>query len=129
MGLGGLEQATNRVARARGGVEGSGVAAQARMAVDRLGARDRQQLAAPFVQLDAQAKEGLEASPEAAARAAHALGDRAHAPAIGRVQVKDAVGLRVAHRAQHYRLGLDRSRHGLESRIAPGGHPPPSYTL
>ena len=77
------------------------------------------QLAAAFVQLDAQPEERLQAPAEAAARAAHALGDRAHAPAAGRVQVQDAVGLAVAHRAQHHSLRLDRSAHDQLSLGSP----------
>ena len=69
-----------------------------------------------------QPEERLQAPAEAAARAAHALGDRAHPPARRRVQVQDAIGLAVAHRAQHDRLGLDRSGHpACESRLARGG--------
>src|SRR5207244_5268376 len=84
---------------------------QAGVGVDGLRARDRQQLAAPFVQLDAQAEERLEPAAEAAARAPDALRDRADAPASGRIQVQDAIGLAVADRAQHDRLRLD-STHG-----------------
>ena len=51
--LGGLEQAPDRVARARRRVERARVAAQPRVRVDGLRAGHRQQLAAPFVQLDA----------------------------------------------------------------------------
>ena len=122
MRLGGLEQPAHRIARPRGCVQRAGVAAQARVAVDRLRAGHRQQLAAPFVQLDAQTEERLKAPAEAAARAADALGDRAHATAIGRVQVQDAVGLSVAHRAQHHRLGLDSSTgHAAMVIYAPDG--------
>ena len=122
MGLGGLEQPPDRVARARGGVQRAGVAAQAR--------RRPSTVCAPVTVSSSprpscssmpQAEERLQAPPEAAARAAHALGDRAHPPPMGRVQVQDAVGLAVAHRAQHDRLGLDWSGHGpFESRLASG---------
>src|ERR1700683_3801072 len=79
------------------------------MPVDRVGAGDRQQLSTTFVQLDVQAKERLQASAEAAASAPHAFRDRAHPPAMGGVEVQDAIGLAVAHRAQDHRLGLDCS--------------------
>ena len=107
----GLEQAADRVAGARGAVQRAGVAAQARVGVDRLRARHRQQIAAPFVQVQPQAEERLQAAPEAAARAAYALRDRADPPAVGRVEVEDAVGLAVAHRSEHHRLGLDWACH------------------
>src|SRR5947208_3120495 len=55
--------------------------------------------------------EWLQPPPEARGRPAHALGDRADPPAIGGVQVQDPVGLRVADRAQHDRLGLVGSAH------------------
>ncbi len=109
MGLGGLEQAPDSVARARGRVERARVGAQARVGVDRVRAGHRQELAAAFVQLEPQAEEGLEPPAEAARRAAHALGDRADVAAIERVQAQDAIGLAVADRAQHDRLGLDGS--------------------
>ena len=64
MGLGGLEQPPDGVAGARGGIQRGRVAAQPRIAVDRLRAGDREQLAAPFVQLDAQAKERLRRPPK-----------------------------------------------------------------
>ncbi len=107
--LRGLEQPPHRVARARRRVQAARVTAQARVAIDRLRAGDRQQLAPAFVQLDVQAEERLQAPAEAAARAPHALRDRAHAPALRRVQVQDAVRLAVAHRAQHHRFGLHSS--------------------
>ncbi len=64
---------------------------------------DREQLAATLVADQAHAEERLQAPAEAAARAPHALGDRADAPAPGRVEVQDAIGLAVAQRAQHDR--------------------------
>ena len=113
MRLTGLEQPSDSVARARGGIERTGIRAQARIGLDGLRAGDRQQLAAAFVQVELQAEERLQPPPEAAARAAHALGDRTHTPEPGRVDVQDAVGLAVAQRAQHDRLRLDRSGHRL----------------
>ena len=93
-------------------------------------AGDRQELPAPLVQLQAQAEERLQAAPEAAARAPHPLGDRAHPPAVGRVEVQDAVRLAVAHRAQYHRLGLDRPGHGAEcGRLSGSAALPACYTL
>ena len=74
-------------------------------------AGDGQQLAAPLVQLDVQPEERLEPTAEAAAGTTHPLGDRAQAPAMGCVQVQDAIGLAVADRAQHDRFGLQGPRH------------------
>ena len=73
------------------------------------------------MQLDVQAKERLQAPAEAAARAPHALGDRPDPAAVARVEVQDPVGLAVAQRAQHDRLGLDLAvPWQLESRFAGG---------
>ncbi len=83
-------------------------AAQARVALDRLGPRDGQQVAAPLVEHELDAEERLQAPAEAAARAPHALGDRAELAAMRGVEVQDAVGLAVAHRAQDDRLRLQR---------------------
>ncbi len=116
MGLGGLEQAAHRVARARRGVDRPRVAAKSGIPVDRLRPRHRHQLPPAFVQLDVQAEERLEAATEAAAGAPDALRDRSDPAAGGRVEVQDAVGLAVAHRTQHNRLCLDRSRH-LNHRV------------
>ena len=66
------------------------------MAGKRLGAGHGGQLAAALMQLDSQAKEGLEAPAEAAARPAHPLGDRPYVPAVERVQAQDPVRLSVA---------------------------------
>src|SRR5205085_12359030 len=109
--LRGLEQARDRVARARGRVERARVATEPGMGVDGVRAGDREQLAAAFVQLDMQAEERLETPAEAAARASHALCDRPDAPPVRRVEVKDAIGLAVADRAQDDGLGLDWSGH------------------
>ena len=70
---------------------------------------DREQVAAALVEHEAQAEERLQAPAEAAARAPHALGDRADAPAVRGVEMQDAVGLAVADRAQHDGLGLQRA--------------------
>ena len=69
MGLGCLEQAPDGVACARGRVERAGVAAQARVRVDRLRAGDRQQLAASLVQLDVSRKNGSRRPRSGCARA------------------------------------------------------------
>ncbi len=53
-------------------------------------------------------EERLEPRPEAAPRASRALRDRAQAAVGGRVEMKDPIGLAVADRAQHDRLGLQR---------------------
>ena len=115
VGLGGLEQPPHRVAGARGGIQRAGVLAQAGMAVDGVGAGDGEQLAAPLVQLQAQAKERLQPAPEAAAGAPHALGDCAYPPAVGGVDVQDPIRLPVADRAQHHGLGLQRP--GIRRRV------------
>src|SRR5260370_125226 len=73
MRLGGLEQTPDRIARPRRRVQRTPVTTQPCVAVDRLRARHRQQLAAPFVQLDPQAEEGLKAPSEAASRTPDAL--------------------------------------------------------
>ena len=93
MGLLGLEDPRDRVTGASGTVERSGRLAQARVRVERLDARDREQLAATLVADQAHAREGLQAPAETAARAAHALRDRADPPALRRVEMEDAVGL------------------------------------
>ena len=111
MRLGGVEQAPDRVARARGGVERAAVLAQARIARDGLGRGHGEQVAAPLVQDEVEAEERLEPAAEAAARAAHALGDRAHLAALRGIQVQDAVGLAVAQRAQDDALDLHRAGH------------------
>ena len=87
--------------------------AQPRMARDRLGRRDREEVAAPLVEDHVQPEARLEPAAEARLRPAHALGDRAQAPALRGVEVQDAVGLAVAHRPQHDRLGLQAPRHGV----------------
>ena len=73
----GLEQPRDRVARARGGVERGGALAQRAVRVERLGARDGQQLRPALVEDRAQVEERLQPRAEAAARAARALRDRA----------------------------------------------------
>ena len=111
MRLGRGEQARDGVAHAGRGIERGGVLAQARMAGDRLGARDGHEVALAVVEHHMQAEIRLEPTAEAAARAPHALRDRADASAMRRVEMQDPVGLAVAHRAQDDRLGLDRAGH------------------
>ena len=110
VGLLGLEHARDGVARARGA---SSVAAWSRrrgVRVERLDAGHREQVAAALVADQAHAQERLEPAAEAAAGAPHALRDRADPPARRRVEVQDPIGLAVAQRAQHDRLGLGSVR-------------------
>ena len=81
----------------------------------RVDAADRVQLAAALVQHERDVAERLEPRSDARARAPHALGDGADAPARGRVEVQDAVGLAQAQRAQHHRLGLVGAVHPRRS--------------
>ncbi len=121
VGLGGLEQAPHGVARARGAIECLCVAPQPRVGIDGVGAGHRQQLPAALVELQLQAEERLQTSPEPASGPPHALGDRAQPAPMEGVHVQDAVGLPVSHRAQHHRLGLQLSWHILgESRSRAG---------
>ena len=83
------------------------------VAGERLGARDRQQVAAALVEHEVEAEERLQAPAEARLGAPHALRDRAHPAAIRGIEVQDAVGLAVADAAQHDRLGLQRAGHRL----------------
>ena len=85
--------------------------AQLGMGVDGLGGGDRAEFAATLVKDQLGAKEGLEAAAEARARAAHPLGYRADAAALGGVEMEHAIGLAEADRAQHHGLGLERSGH------------------
>ncbi len=123
----GLEEARHRVAGARGSVQCRGARAEGGVAVDRLRSRDREEVAAAFVKLDVQAEEGLEPAAEAAARAAHALRDRADTPPARGVEVQDPVRLAVAQRSQHDGLCLHRARHDFESRYAIGRPAGPGY--
>jgi len=81
------------------------------VARQRRGARDRQQVAAAFVEHEVEAEERLQAPAEARLGPPHPLGDRAHPAAFGGIQVQHAVGLAVADAAQHDRLGLQRAGH------------------
>src|SRR5712692_10417487 len=66
--------------------------------------------------------ERLEPPAEPRLRAPDALRDRPDPAAVGRVQVQDSVGLRVAQRPEHYGFGLARSPHG--SSLVPAAHDP-----
>ena len=111
MGLARVEQPRDGVARAPRGIQGIRALAQRPVRGQRLRARHGEQVRAPLVQAEGHAEERLQAPPEPAARAAHALGDRADPAPPGRVQVQDAVGLAEAHRPQHDGLGGQRSGH------------------
>ena len=54
--------------------------------------------------------ERLKPAAEARLGAANARGDRAHSPAVRGIEMKDPVGLAVAHGAQDDALGLQRAR-------------------
>ena len=113
VGLGGLEQPADRVAGPRGAVQGLPVSPQPRVRVQRVGPRHGQQLSPALVELELQPEERLQAPPEAASGAPHALRDRAHPAPVEGVHVEDPVGLPVAHRAQHHCLGSHLSWHIL----------------
>jgi hypothetical protein len=101
-----IEHARDGLAGAGCGVQRAPVLAQARVGLDGLGRGHGVEVAATHVQHQPQAEERLDAPAEARLGAAHALGDRADAPVVGRVEVQDAVGLAVADRSQHDRVGL-----------------------
>jgi hypothetical protein len=71
-----VEQARDRLAGARGAVQRPGVLAQARMARQRFGARDRQQVRAALVEHQVEPEIRLQAPAEARAGTADAFGDR-----------------------------------------------------
>ena len=109
--IGGLEQPRDRIAPPRRGIERDRVVAHGPVGGDRIHAGHGEQLAAPLMEHCPDVEERLQARTEPAARAAHALGNRAHASVARGVQVQDAVGLAVANRAQNDGLGLQRSCH------------------
>ena len=74
----GLEQPGDRIARPRRGVERDRVVTHRPVGGDRIHARHREQLATPLVEHCPDVEERLQARTEPAARAAHALGNRAH---------------------------------------------------
>ena len=113
MRIAGLEHPRDRIARPAGGVQRAGVVAQPCMGVDRVGARDGQQVAAAFVQLKINVRERLEAPAEPAARSPHALGDCPDASAHRRVDMQDPVGFAVAQRPQHHRFCAERTHYTL----------------
>ena len=80
----------------------------------RLGARDREQVAAPLVEHELQRGRTAPAARRSATSARRTpLAIARQPPALGRVQVQDAVGLAVADRAQDDRLGLQAAGHGV----------------
>jgi glutaredoxin 3 len=105
-----VEQAGDRVAGAGSGVDRRAVLPELSVAGQRLGARDRQEVAPPLVEHELEAEERLQPAAEARLGAADALGDRAHPPAVRGIEVEDPVGLAVAHGAQDDALGLQRAR-------------------
>ena len=58
---------------------------------------------------------GLEATAETRFHPPHALRHRAHAAAVGRVEVQHAISLAVSDRAQHDRLCLERAGHPVHT--------------
>ena len=83
-----------------------------------LGTAHGMQLAATLVQEQVGMAERLEASAEARLRLAYAFGDRADAPTLERVQVKDAVGLREADGAEDDGFRLPGARRHVASLVA-----------
>ena len=84
--------------------------------VDERDAGDRVQLAGALVEEQLDVRERLEPRAEARLRLADALRHRAHAAAVERVQVEDAIGLAVAERPEHDGLRLVGPPHPLKSR-------------
>lgn len=109
----GLKQSRDRIAGSRGRVKRFGALSQPRPYLNRVGARDRVQLATPLVQDEVDLHERLEPRPEAALRPARSLGYRTDASMIRRVKMQDAVCLSVTDRPQNQRLGLQRARHAI----------------
>jgi hypothetical protein len=104
MRVAGFEHPRHRITGARRGVQRASVVAQVRVGIDRVRARDRQQVAAAFVELQVDVAEGLQPAAEATARAPHAFGDRADSPPHRGIEVQNAIRFAVAQRAQHNRL-------------------------
>jgi hypothetical protein len=94
----GLEQARDRVAGARGGIERGGMVTQPGVGGDRVDGGDGHQLAAALMEHRTNLKARLEPRPEPAASPTGALGDRAQAAVIRRVQMQDPIGLAVTDR-------------------------------
>ena len=88
---------------------------QRRMGVNGVRLADRAELAAPLVHHQPHPAQRLESATEARFHPPNALGNGAHAAAVGRVEVQHAIGLAVADRAQHDRLCLKRARHGTNT--------------
>ena len=115
VGLGRVEQPQDRLAGLGAALERGAVLAQAGVGVDGVGLADRAELAAALVQHELHAAERLEAAAEPRFHPPHALRHRAHAAAVGRVEVQHAIGLAVADRAQHDRFCLKRAGHAVNT--------------
>ena len=109
MGFAVVEDPGDGLAGPRGGVEGPGVLAQARVGGDRLHRGDREQVAAALVEDEVQAEERLQAPTEPRLRLADPFRDRANAAASRGIQVENAVRFPVPERAQDDAFGFYRS--------------------
>ena len=98
-----------------------GVGAQAVVRPEEIRAGDGLQLAAALVEHELDVAERLEAGAEPRPRLPSALGDRAHAPTLERVEMEDAIGLAEADRPEHNRLRLPAPGHLSQSSDADGG--------
>src|SRR5262249_55710324 len=105
------EQAQHRLGTDQANRQAIRVLPGSAMRVDDLDAGDGVQLAAPLVEQDLDVAGGPDPAAEAGLRAPDALRDRSPPPAVGRVQMEDAVRLRIAERPEHDRLGLVRASH------------------
>jgi hypothetical protein len=81
------------------------------------------ELAASLVQTQVGMAERLETGAEARFCLAHAIGDRADAPTLQRVQVKDAIGLCETDGAEDDGFGLPGARHEASLSQGPGMPP------
>ena len=111
IGLLRVEQAEDRVAGLGRALDGVAALPQRGMRVDGLRRGDGVELTAALVEDQVDAEERLEPAAESRLDAPHALRDRAYPAALAAVEVKDPIGLSVADRAQHDRLGLEAGRH------------------
>jgi hypothetical protein len=111
VGLGRLEQTPDGVTRPRRRIERGCVLTHTRVRGERIDPGDGEQLATALVQVRADAQKRFQASSEATARPAGALGDRRPATVLEGVDVQDPVGLAIADRSQHDRLVTQRPRH------------------
>ena len=95
------------------------VDAPALVGAQKVGAADGAELPSPLVEHELDVAERLQPRAEARLRLAHALGYRAHPPALQGVEVEDAVRLGKANRAQNDSLGLEGSGHGASLAAVP----------